>query len=124
MKISLCTEKGTSYRFFITNFDGNHNISSMYIILHILIKGFLYFGYKAKINGKINLQHHSVQRQSPFSKLRCFPPPPSTKVPLAQNVCYDDIILLWKWDPGTWGGGKAFVFANLYRFCTTLAENH
>ena len=74
MKISLCTEKGTSYRFFITNFDGNHNISSMYIILHILIKGFLYFGYKAKINGKINLQHHSVQWQSQFSKLRCFPP--------------------------------------------------
>ena len=53
----------------------------MYIILHILIKGFLYFGYKAKINGKINLQHHSVQWQSQFSKLKCFPPPPQYQGP-------------------------------------------
>ena len=45
-------------------------------------------------------------------KIEMLPPPPSTKVPLAQNVCYDDIILLWKWDPGTWGGG-AFVLKKL-----------
>ena len=35
--------------------------------------------------------------------------PPSTKVPLAQNVCYDDRILLWKWDLGTWGGKHSFL---------------
>ena len=51
------------------------------------------------------------------------PPPRSTKVPLAQNVCYDDIILLWKWDPGTWG--ESIRFLQIYTdFVQKLAENH
>ena len=49
--------------------------------------------------------------------------PQSTKVLLEYVVKYAKIYIWAKWDLGTLGG-KVFVFANLYRFCSKLAEYH
>ena len=48
--------------------------------------------------------------------------PRGTKVLLGYVVMYVKIYIWAKWDLGTPGGGEVFVFANLYRFCSKLAE--
>ena len=46
-----------------------------------------------------------------------------TKVLLRYVVMYAKIYIWAKWDLGTLGGKYSF-FANLYRFCSKLAEYH
>ena len=92
----------------------------MYIILHILIKRFLYFGYKAKINGKINTTPQCSMTITIF-KIEMLPPPPPPKY---QGPTCTECVLWWYnsfVEVGPWYlGGKSIRFC---KFTQILYKN-